>query len=81
MNSLEEDAISTIHVTPEDGFSYASFEAAGYDLRAVSLEQLVKRVLDCFQPREFSMVVHCDEGLDIKSIVGPAVTDSSYRGI
>jgi len=75
MNSLEEDAISTIHVTPEDGFSYASFEAAGYDLRAVSLEQLVKRVLDCFQPREFSVAVHCDEGLDIESIVGPAVAE------
>lgn len=77
MNSLEEDAISTIHVTPEDGFSNASFEAASYDLRAVGLEQLVKRVLDCFQPRGrgFSMVVHCDEGLDIKSIVGPAVTE------
>lgn len=31
MNSIEGDAISTIHVTPEDGFSYASFEAVGYD--------------------------------------------------
>ncbi|CAK9134049.1 unnamed protein product [Ilex paraguariensis] len=26
MNAIEWDAISTIHVTPEDGFSYASFE-------------------------------------------------------
>ncbi|KEH21807.1 S-adenosylmethionine decarboxylase proenzyme [Medicago truncatula] len=27
MNGIEGSAISTIHVTPEDGFSYASFEA------------------------------------------------------
>lgn len=30
MNSVEGPAVSTIHITPEDGFSYASFETAGY---------------------------------------------------
>lgn len=61
MNSIEGAAISTIHVTPEDGFSYASFEAAGYDLiKDVSLGQLVDRVLACFQPTEFSIAVHAD---------------------
>ncbi|XP_027359887.1 S-adenosylmethionine decarboxylase proenzyme-like [Abrus precatorius] len=30
MNSVEGAAVSTIHVTPEDGFSYASFETVGY---------------------------------------------------
>ncbi|CAK7326461.1 unnamed protein product [Dovyalis caffra] len=58
MNSIEGNAISTIHVTPEDGFSYASFEAAGYDLKNVSLSQLVDRVLACFRPSEFSIAVH-----------------------
>ncbi|XP_011008996.1 PREDICTED: S-adenosylmethionine decarboxylase proenzyme-like isoform X2 [Populus euphratica] len=60
MNSIEGAAISTIHVTPEDGFSYASFEAAGYDLKVVSLNQLVDRVLACFQSSEFSIAVHAD---------------------
>ncbi|KAJ6718661.1 S-ADENOSYLMETHIONINE DECARBOXYLASE PROENZYME 2 [Salix purpurea] len=61
MNSIEGAAISTVHVTPEDGFSYASFEAAGYDLiKDVSLGQLVDRVLACFQPTEFSIAVHAD---------------------
>ncbi|KAJ4960731.1 hypothetical protein NE237_020641 [Protea cynaroides] len=60
MNSIEGAAISTIHVTPEDGFSYASFETVGYDLNAVNLEQLVGRVLACFQPREFSVAIHAD---------------------
>lgn len=60
MNSIEGAAISTIHVTPEDGFSYASFEAAGYDFRVVDLGSLIKRVLVCFQPEEFSVSVHVD---------------------
>ncbi|KAI3734043.1 hypothetical protein L6452_13504 [Arctium lappa] len=57
MNAIEDGAVSTIHVTPEDGFSYASFEAVGYDLKAVSLEKMVQRVLACFEPGEFSIAV------------------------
>ncbi|KAE8719233.1 S-adenosylmethionine decarboxylase proenzyme [Hibiscus syriacus] len=60
MNSIESDAISTIHVTPEDGFSYASFESVGYDLNKLNLNQLVDRVLVCFEPSEFSVAVHVD---------------------
>lgn len=60
MNAIEGPAVSTIHITPEDGFSYASFEAVGYDLKIVDLNQLVERVLACFQPKEFSVAVHAD---------------------
>ncbi|OIW21640.1 hypothetical protein TanjilG_06944 [Lupinus angustifolius] len=60
MNSVEGAAVSTIHVTPEDGFSYASFESVGYDLTKMNLNKLVKRVLACFQPTEFSIAVHTD---------------------
>ncbi|XP_039048188.1 S-adenosylmethionine decarboxylase proenzyme-like [Hibiscus syriacus] len=58
MNSIENDAISTIHITPEDNFSYASFEASGYDLETLNSTQLVERVLACFKPSEFSVSVH-----------------------
>ncbi|KAL3824026.1 hypothetical protein ACJIZ3_020055 [Penstemon smallii] len=72
MNSIEEAAISTIHVTPEDGFSYASFEASGYDFKVVNLSLLIERVLECFQPEEFSVSVHADFGAtlfdDIKAL-------------
>ncbi|CAH2045524.1 unnamed protein product [Thlaspi arvense] len=61
MNSIEGDAVSTIHVTPEDGFSYASFETVGYDLKALSFKELVNRVLVCFGPGEFSVAVHADD--------------------
>ncbi|KAL5066409.1 hypothetical protein RYX36_028146 [Vicia faba] len=60
MNSVEGPAVSTIHITPEDGFSYASFETAGYDLKAMNLNEMVMRVLVCFQPTEFSVAVHVD---------------------
>ncbi|XVF20534.1 hypothetical protein REPUB_Repub12eG0008500 [Reevesia pubescens] len=60
MNSIEKDAISTIHVTPEEGFSYASFEAAGYDFGTVNWNQLIERVLACFKPAEFSVSLHAD---------------------
>ncbi|KAE9590291.1 putative adenosylmethionine decarboxylase [Lupinus albus] len=58
MNGIEGNAISTIHVTPEDGFSYASFEAVGYAFKDITLTQLVERVLTCFQPNEFSVALH-----------------------
>lgn len=60
MNAIEGSAISTIHVTPEDGFSYASFETVGYDLRDVNLSLLVERALACFRPSELSIAVHAD---------------------
>ncbi|KAK9059995.1 hypothetical protein SSX86_020699 [Deinandra increscens subsp. villosa] len=64
MNAIEQGAVSTIHVTPEDGFSYASFEAVGYDLKQESLEQLVQRVLACFEPGEFSIAVGAPKSLE-----------------
>nr|AVQ04666.1 S-adenosylmethionine decarboxylase proenzyme [Neolamarckia cadamba] len=68
MNSIEGDAISTIHVTPEDGFSYASFEAVGYDFKILNLTRLLERVLACFQPMDFSFALHCDvSGMELDS--------------
>ncbi|CAJ2636174.1 unnamed protein product [Trifolium pratense] len=60
MNSVEGAAVSTIHITPEDGFSYASFETCGYNLERMNQKQLVERVLTCFQPNEFLIAVHVD---------------------
>ncbi|KAF7112848.1 hypothetical protein RHSIM_RhsimUnG0185200 [Rhododendron simsii] len=65
MNAIEGATISTIHVTPEEGFSYASFEAVGYDPKVVKLGPLAERVLLCFQPNEFSIVVHADVDVEL----------------
>ncbi|XP_043709242.1 S-adenosylmethionine decarboxylase proenzyme-like [Telopea speciosissima] len=59
MNAIDGGALSTIHVTPEDGFSYASYEAMGFDPGSVGFEPLIKRVLKCFRPAQFSVAVTC----------------------
>ncbi|GAB4838159.1 hypothetical protein Ancab_027688 [Ancistrocladus abbreviatus] len=60
MNGIGDDgAYSTVHVTPEEGFSYASYEAMGLDPERTPLEPLVKRVLRCFEPSEFSLAITC----------------------
>lgn len=73
MNGIDGPAFSTVHVTPEDGFSYASYEAAGFDLRLVRFEPLVKRVLNSFAPREFSVAVTCGSGTQWWSMEGADV--------
>lgn len=57
MNAICGEALSTIHVTPEDGFSYASYEAAGFDPMKLGFGGLVERVLSCFGPTDFSVAV------------------------
>ncbi|KAK3012724.1 hypothetical protein RJ639_008798 [Escallonia herrerae] len=62
MNGIDGSAYSTVHVTPEEGFSYASYEAMGFDPWSIGFEPLVKRVLKCFNPAEFSVAVTCSGG-------------------
>lgn len=85
MNAVEQGAISTIHVTPEDGFSYASFEAMGYDLKTLNLNDMIGRVLVCFEPSEFSVAVHVDDskfGLDFDfDLKGYCCGKSSFEGL
>lgn len=57
MNGITGPALSTIHVTPEDGFSYASYEAMGFDPMKLGFGCLVERVLGCFAPTDFSVAV------------------------
>eukprot|EP01018_Ginkgo_biloba_P026452 Gb_23426 [translate_table: standard] len=58
MNSIESDGYSTIHITPEDGFSYASFEVMGYDPRTLDLQDLLDRVAVTFNPSTLSFSVY-----------------------
>ena len=57
MNGIVDTALSTIHVTPEDGFSYASYETMGFDPERLDFASLVGRVLKCFEPKDFSVAV------------------------
>jgi S-adenosylmethionine decarboxylase len=57
MNGICGPALSTIHVTPEEGFSYASYEAMGFEPGCLAYSELINRVLACFGPSEFSVAV------------------------
>ncbi|RWV79504.1 hypothetical protein GW17_00059354 [Ensete ventricosum] len=58
MNGIHGPALSTIHVTPEDGFSYASYEAMVFNPHSLNYhDDLIERVLRCFGPSEFSVAV------------------------
>lgn len=57
MNGICGPAASTIHVTPEEGFSYASYEAMNVNPGSLVYSDLIKRVLSCFCPSDFSVAV------------------------
>ncbi|KAK1276325.1 S-adenosylmethionine decarboxylase proenzyme [Acorus gramineus] len=57
MNGIHAQVLSTVHVTPEDGFSYASYEVMGFNPGAVEYKALIERVLRCFKPAEFSVAI------------------------
>lgn len=55
MNGLDGDQYSTIHVTPEDGFSYASFECV--DNCLLSMARAVADAIRVFGPETVSVSV------------------------
>ncbi|CAH8260685.1 unnamed protein product [Arabidopsis lyrata] len=57
------NSVYTIHVTPEEGFSFASFEVCGCETH--SLEKLVQNVLSCFNPSTFTAVLHTRSKLEL----------------
>ncbi|XP_051127965.1 S-adenosylmethionine decarboxylase proenzyme 4 [Andrographis paniculata] len=65
MNGLAGGRYSTVHVTPEDDFSYASFECVGsvYDDREEFL-RLLQKVVKVFRPAKLSVATTCPTGND-----------------
>jgi hypothetical protein len=44
MNGMEEAAFSTIHITPEQGQSYASVELSGYSPDSIDRDAVIAKV-------------------------------------
>ncbi|XP_044381452.1 S-adenosylmethionine decarboxylase proenzyme isoform X2 [Triticum aestivum] len=79
MNGVCGPAASTIHVTPEEGFSYASYEAMNFNPGSLVYSDLIERVLSCFRPSDFSVAVTIFGGHGFaKSWAGGAEAGSSY---
>ncbi|KGN46169.1 S-adenosylmethionine decarboxylase proenzyme 4 [Cucumis sativus] len=55
MNGIDGDRYSTIHVTPEDGYSYASFECVGSIYDGDDFVRTLKRAVQVFRPGKVSV--------------------------
>lgn len=65
MNGIEDEGFITVHITPEDGFSYASVELCGFSPAALgSTHKLVSKVVEVFGAREVSVSLSLDAGQD-----------------
>ncbi|GFP98609.1 S-adenosylmethionine decarboxylase proenzyme 4 [Phtheirospermum japonicum] len=80
MNGIDGDRYSTVHVTPEDGFSYASFECVGsvYDDREEFFEVL-RRVVGVFRPAAMSVSTSCAAGHEVWRGVAKALEPLGMR--
>lgn len=63
MNSMEGAGFATIHITPEDGFSYASFEVSNYATSSLDINKLVSTVVDIFNPGKMTVALTVDTNL------------------
>jgi len=74
MNAILFRSYSTIHITPESGSSYASFET---NQKLVSYKSLISNVIRTFRPKNFVVTIMADEGglREIKD--NPLLTDCS----
>lgn len=59
MNAILFHSYSTIHITPESGSSYASFET---NQKVSSYKALISNVIRTFRPKRFVMTLMADEG-------------------
>ncbi|GBF89555.1 S-adenosylmethionine decarboxylase [Raphidocelis subcapitata] len=60
MNGILGGGFITIHITPEDGFSYASVEVSGFDADAFDPSDLLARVAAIFRPGSLSVSLSVD---------------------
>eukprot|EP00978_Attheya_sp_CCMP212_P024745 scaffold78239_cov46-Attheya_sp.AAC.3 len=59
MNAILYHSYYTMHITPEDGSSYASFET---NQKVTSYTSLINNVVRTFRPKRFVMTLMADEG-------------------
>ncbi|XP_061367978.1 S-adenosylmethionine decarboxylase proenzyme 4-like [Gastrolobium bilobum] len=66
MNGMDGDWYSTIHVTPEDGFSYASFECVGSTND--NIVHMLRKVIQIFRPGTMSISTSTCNGFSSNEI-------------
>ncbi|XP_068664402.1 S-adenosylmethionine decarboxylase proenzyme 4-like [Aristolochia californica] len=76
MNGMDGARYSTIHVTPEDGYSYASFECVGSVDNRKELEQMLQKVVGVFRPGTISVAIFTEGVLDAAEGMGASVASA-----
>jgi len=71
MNAVLFRSYTTIHITPESGSSYASFET---NQKVGSYKSLISNVIRTFRPKRFVMTLMADEG-GLKQVKENPLTD------
>jgi len=69
MNGMHKNEYCTIHVTPQEAFSYASFETSVVDDSTFNTA-LVCRVLSMFVPGHFTLCLYGDATIELDTIEG-----------
>ena len=83
MNGLNEEysgEYSTIHITPGDGFSYASVEHSNVDLNAnsaFSVSNFVEKCANVFQPGKMTFAVTCHGGRETTNAFFSSLTSTN----
>ena len=75
MNAILFRSYSTIHITPESGSSYASFET---NQKVGSYKSLISNVIRTFRPKRFVMTLMADEG-GLNMVKENPLTDSAIN--
>lgn len=60
MNGISGSEFSTIHITPEEGFSYASFEVCGENVNAAAVSEYVAKTVRAFRPQYVAVAFSVD---------------------
>jgi len=76
MNGLLGETYSTIHITPEDAFSYVSYEC---NLKTASYDDVIKRVLAIFKPSRFMVIIYAEKEALVKSNNAYSSTLPGYK--
>ncbi|KAF9618320.1 hypothetical protein IFM89_000955 [Coptis chinensis] len=72
MNGIDGVHYSTIHVTPEDGYSYASFELMACTDDRNDIDDVLRKVVQVFRPGTMSISVtsaNCNMSKRIKNVI------------
>jgi len=75
MNAILYKSYYTMHITPEEGSSYASFET---NQKLASYTSLINNVVRTFKPRRFVMTLMADEG-GLREIKGNPLADNFQK--